>query len=364
MFKAIYLKEERDIVSLDETWNERITELRQWAEEDQLGCPHCRHAVRVRAGALLRRHFAHKALDDCPYSEESLDLLKARAVLYQWLSTKFPGKVRIEEMIRGATLTRPVDCRVDIDGRLIYYWIFDSYPNPETRDELSRALESPKTFAHWIFLSKLMKGEEESRKVSLPKTQRDFLRESRYDASVTRSRGTGKSLHFLDPQAETLTTYRGLRVVHEPQLYEGEKHCTPLSLLQVHKNGEFVHPDEQARYKAFKEAQEQRQRELERRRKRQQEQEQTRLAARARLLKEGQQRAREAALKKPLPQGDVPAVRRVTGPAAPEKILPPEGHKGREGVCVFCGARTRDWWFYDGKTGSCKCKKCLAAGRV
>jgi competence CoiA-like predicted nuclease len=33
------------------------------------------------------------------------------------------------------------------------------------------------------------------------------------------------------------------------------------------------------------------------------------------------------------------------------------------GVCEFCGEKTKDWWYYDGKTKKCKCKKCASLGK-
>lgn len=35
----------------------------------------------------------------------------------------------------------------------------------------------------------------------------------------------------------------------------------------------------------------------------------------------------------------------------------------QEGVCIFCGQTTTDWWTRDGATGKCKCYKCRDEGK-
>lgn len=34
----------------------------------------------------------------------------------------------------------------------------------------------------------------------------------------------------------------------------------------------------------------------------------------------------------------------------------------KEGVCIFCGSVTSDWWHYDGRVGLVRCRQCAAQG--
>lgn len=40
----------------------------------------------------------------------------------------------------------------------------------------------------------------------------------------------------------------------------------------------------------------------------------------------------------------------------------PATEQDKEGTCIFCGKKTREWWFYDGATGMCRCKECSRKG--
>lgn len=50
-------------------------------------CPACRAAVRLKAGKIMRSHFAHISLKECKYSSEneSVQHLSLKSELYQWL---------------------------------------------------------------------------------------------------------------------------------------------------------------------------------------------------------------------------------------------------------------------------------------
>lgn len=62
------------MVSLDPVWDGQIEILRGWGRAKRLVCPVCRQAVLLRAGEIMRRHFAHKDLIQCPLSHESAEV--------------------------------------------------------------------------------------------------------------------------------------------------------------------------------------------------------------------------------------------------------------------------------------------------
>ena len=95
--KAVAQPLDRHVVSLDPAWDGQIEVLRGWGRAGRLVCPVCRQAVLLRAGEIMRRHFAHKDLSQCPLSRESAELLAGRAALYACLNTKFPDGVTLED---------------------------------------------------------------------------------------------------------------------------------------------------------------------------------------------------------------------------------------------------------------------------
>jgi hypothetical protein len=51
---------------------------------------------------------------------------------------------------------------------------------------------------------------------------------------------------------------------------------------------------------------------------------------------------------------------------SPEPDIPPRETINitmPEGVCIYCGQITTDWWSFDGATKECKCNKCKREGK-
>ncbi|HEX9019181.1 MAG TPA: competence protein CoiA family protein, partial [Anaerolineaceae bacterium] len=111
-YKAIHAQTGQEIVILSPQWSRRIDALREMDHADLLVCQGCRQPLRVKAGELKRAHFAHKHLQACSYGSQSLEILEARAVLYDWLLAQFGEQVTVEKQVEGGDLPRPVDCWV------------------------------------------------------------------------------------------------------------------------------------------------------------------------------------------------------------------------------------------------------------
>ncbi len=149
MFKAFDTELDRDVVSLDPVWDGQIEALRGWGHAGRLVCPVCRQGVLLRAGEIMRRHFAHKDLSQCPLGHESAEVLAGRAALYAWLNTKFPDGVTVEKHFDADPesryhLPRGVDCWVERPGkRNLAYWLVDGKIEPEDRMRIPPFFEAP-----------------------------------------------------------------------------------------------------------------------------------------------------------------------------------------------------------------------------
>ncbi len=111
----------QELLLLDSHWEHDIESLRALDQHDLLVCQGCKQPVRVRAGEIRRWHFAHKQLLTCTYGRESPALLTARAVLYDWLVSKFGEKVTVEKKVDDNSCSRPVDCWVERDTGAFAY---------------------------------------------------------------------------------------------------------------------------------------------------------------------------------------------------------------------------------------------------
>jgi hypothetical protein len=339
MFKAIDTRHENEIVILDPEWEMEIERLRTWGRKNHLVCPGCRQPVRVRAGQHRIRHFAHKHLGKCKYGHASRAVLEAKALLYQWLREKFGQQVELDKELKSEHLKRPVDCWVASPNGTFAYWIIGSQIHPDDRLALQDAFEYLGVSVHWVFLRQMLREDEDRENhVHLNTTEREFIQKSRYDEPY-RFWAKG-SLHYLDAEAQNLVTFRGLVLVHEPQMYRGHKVKSNLSdLLISPKTGEFVHPGE---YQVWVDYQE-----LKRERKKAEEQQHHRECSH---IVKTDRNVYIRASSHTQPSENISS----TKPAAAQ----PHPDPRREGICVHCGKKTRDWWYFNGATGECVCHDC------
>ncbi len=332
MYKVLHQPSRQEIIILDARWIQQIEYLRNLDKQDALVCPRCEQPVRVRAGKIKRWHFAHKHLANCPFEKESLILLKTRAVLYSWLTGKFEiDQVTIEKQLSELPFQRHVDCWVKRDDHQIAYWIFDRRVPPDERAKLKSGFKEIGVPVVWVFVSDLLRvdflGMQD--RLHLTTTERAFICNTEFDrAWQTHFEHLGGSLHYLDADQETITTYRNLTVVHMPQLYRGKRLEHPIAEILISpETGEFVHPGEIGQL-------EKREREIVR--------QQTEVEQRLRLAKDFF--SRTPSQKNHLPQEEVP----------PPNSQPFE----RSGTCRFCGTETTDWITYFGDTQECICRNC------
>lgn len=332
MYKALHAPSDQEIVLLDRRWAAQVDYLRDLDRKDALVCPGCRQPVRVRAGRFRRWHFAHKHLANCPYARESATLLAMRAALYDWLVSGFgEDAVSIEVMLESVGFIRPVDAWVVTEEATFAYWLFDRRTPPDERQALTRGFQKLGIPLQVVFAAGMLRPDPSPfhQRLHLTTTERAFLHTTALDpAWQTHFEQLGGSLHYLDPEQGSLTTYRNLLVYHAPQLYSGTRLQHPLVEVQADPTrGAFIHPGE-----------------LEQQRKRQ--------AALSEQQRKAQERLHKAENFFAAKTGKTPSL------AFPQP--PAEGRTPfrREATCRGCGRVTADWVQYDGVSGTCLCRDC------
>lgn len=351
MYKALDIRDNTEIVILDPKWLRAIKQLRELDHQDFLVCQGCKQPVRVRAGDQRREHFAHKHLENCDYAKESAVLQNSRAVLYEWLVSKFGKNVTIEKKINEIALFRPIDCWVKQDTNIFAYWIFDSRLKSDKREILQACLGKLGIHVNWVFALEMLRTEQDHPdKLVLSTTEREFSRRSKYDAPFTSGYFTNGSLHYLDAKNRKLLTFRGLSLYHAPQIYKGYNLTSDLEKVLVSpQNGEFVHEGEHDILQTY---------------------EQQLNAIDASPNKQWERFSflrNPNFFNQPLRKSDekdnleVPikiSAKKISEEAPSSSLL-----LTKTGKCEFCGEVTDDWWTYDGKTGLCKCRSCLKQGK-
>jgi hypothetical protein len=142
---------------------------------------------------------------------------------------------------------------VEKDSETIAYWIVEAAAQPQTRDALRDSFRRLAVVVHWVFLAQMLHEDEEMPNwVHLTTTEREFMRHTVYDDIVSQGVPGGQSLHYLGAETRTLTTFRGLHLVHAPHVFAGHKEQHALSTMQVSpKTGDFVHPGEYGRLQRY-----------------------------------------------------------------------------------------------------------------
>ena len=350
MYKALDIRDNTEIVILDPKWLRSINQLREFDHQDFLVCQGCKQPVRVRAGDQRRKHFAHKHLANCDYEDESSILRNARAVLYEWLVSKFGDNVTIEKKVDGIDLFRPIDCWVKQDSAVFAYWIFDSRLKSEKRKILQDSIEKLGIHVNWVFALEVLHTEQDHPdKLILSTTEREFIRRSKYDAPFTSGHFTNGSLHYLDIENRKMITFRGVSLYHEPQIYKGFNLTSDLEKLLISpQNGEFVHDGEHDKLQKYEQ--------------------QLKVIGESPNMRWERfafqknpdfisQSLENQNLKNSNEREDLDILNKKSGHQNFEET-PPTSSLFKTGTCVTCGEITQDWWWRDGKTGQCECHSC------
>jgi len=333
MFVALRTTDRSRVTSIAAQWDHRLDALRELAASGQVVCPGCEQRLWLRTGVKRRRHFAHRQLADCPLAHQSPELLEAKAQFYQWLESKYPGRVHLDMAIGLPGRDAPMDLLVEpAPGRKFAYWVFDR--QQRGRDEILSYRNLSGVRVHFIHTHPTLVQHSET-EIALTASQRDFIGSSDFDASV----GHGGHLHFLNGEDSRLRIYRGLWCVHAPNLYEWKALREDLlSAARISpKTGEIVFPEDVAARERW----------------------------RQKLARE--KRAQAAAPVTSPPKRAEVIMLEAEGAIEPEPVkpatrveepgTPPLNLRGPF-RCEDCGTETLDWSSASPSAGTCICRTC------
>lgn len=349
MYKALQTETGEEYIILSPYWLKHIDQLRTMDHADLLVCQGCRQPLRVKAGEVKRPHFAHKHLKACSYGSESLDILEARAVLYDWLQRYFGDAVTVEKQFAGSGLPRPVDCWVETRNGPIAYWIIEAGIRLEPREAIKAGLEKLGSKNHYVFLSAMLNEEKkEFHSALLTPTERYFLQITPFDEQPHAVGEQAGTLHYLDADQQTLITFRDLTLYHRPNWFRGRKKSAPLGDIRANmQDGSFTYAGELDRRNAVLQKRE-------------------RLEKKHKLFEEraaAVAAAADEAETGPAVDTPPPTQRRGWGKMSRSAPLPAKPDFSAPLPCVTCGQITQDYWstfFDENGVKYCRCRDCLA----
>lgn len=348
MYKAIDTCSNKEIIILSPEWENRISDLRSMGQKDILVCQGCKQPVKVKAGSKRRPHFAHKHLLSCKYGTESPEILATRAVLYRWLLSKFKEGVTLEKTLEGYDLPRPIDCFVEYREKIFAYWIIDGGIKAQVREEIRDAFRETEIMINWVFVGEMMRiAPEHNDHIHLSTTEREFSKKCDYDEIIVNEKRyseTGKTIHYLSANTETVTTFRSLHLLHQPNVFSGRKLSNSLAELKISpRTGEFVHGDE---YNELEES-----RKLRKKLQQIDFDIQTKVILRNPII--------IPKFRNPILSFDPGVSYRTDNPPKTERRMD-------AGICIHCGETTTDWWniWSDQGVRKCECQKCKNKGIV
>ena len=368
MFSAIKKDTMEEIIILDEKWKVNIELLRTYGHTGDMICEECKQPVRIRAGKIRRRHFSHISKGNCNKNSDSHELLSARALLYEYLKSKYGDGLKIEIPLRHPRIKKTIDCLATGSHGKVAYWIVEKNLREQLRWDIKENLEKEVDYIVWVVLDRLRKERDGSdNEFILSTTERSILTESIYDLDKNKfGFRVGETIHYLDVKNEILRTYRNSILIHEPHTFNGIEKKSRLTELLIHpRTGEFVHPGEHDEYLEdirLKKEQEERQAELLKK-----EQEHEREVSRIRKLKissEIADRNEENAnglLVTNRHENTDPDSDDTNDDIKSEALSGPFDDRETP-VCVFCLVKTSEWWSYNGVDNTCKCNECAKKG--
>jgi hypothetical protein len=242
MFAALNISDQSRVNSIASKWDGSEEDLRELAKSGQLVCPGCRQLLWLRVGDVRRRHFAHRDRSECRLGKQSSEVLEAKAQLFAFLESKFPGRVQIDLELDMPGIGNVPDLVVEMeDRRRFIYWIFDR--QIRNRNGYLKPRENKTERTHYIHTESAWSLGLE-RGIMLSASQRHFISYSDYDLALNRP-GIGH-LHFFSTTDSTLRIYRGLHCIHGPSLHDWEelREGSLESALVCTENGEFVFNDD------------------------------------------------------------------------------------------------------------------------
>jgi len=350
MFVALDKDSGKRVTSIAAEWAERMEVLRERVRGGLLVCPGCGQPLWFRVGKKLRPHFAHRQSGDCPLAHDSNEVREAKALLYGWLETKYPGGVELDAdfWIAGNKYSADLEV-VDGDGRRFAYWVFDRAKR--NRDRLFEAGEL-RGVIHQVIHTESTHNEGDGSRIHLTASQREFATVSGYDAFEYPALG---HLHFLDSRDGTLRIYRGLSCVHSPASHAWEDLRTEelRSALVSPKSGEIVVAADVEAREVFREERERGHRHRTRKQKKRN---------RGAATRKDPEEKKEHERKRPS-QIEIP-VRPALEPRpfvdSPQGDPPPRKEPliNQPLCCKDCGTITTDWSQGSPGLGTCVCRDC------
>ncbi len=334
MFVALQSDSGKRLTSIASEWISRPETLRTWARDRRLVCPGCRQPLWFRVGETRRPHFAHRQSASCPLAHDSNEVREAKANLYEWLETKFPGMVELDFDFGIEENRYPSDLFVAVDDHHRFaYWVFD---RPKRFRHRYRQTGEFAGVHHHILHTESALSFDDHDRIQLSASHRDFASQSSYDAYDYAGIG---HLHFLDSRSGELRIYRGLIDFHGPAGYTWEDlRSGPLPAALISPTtGEIVFPEDVEARRIFREEE-----------------------ANQDDDDDGYSHPAPASHPPPLKYGPLPKPPpRQPPPPAPEETVPlnPLAQPLR---CEDCGEVTTEWSEATPGKGTCVCRPCLA----
>lgn len=343
MYKAVNRLSGEEYLVLHPKWRERRDELRAVSNAGLAVCQSCQQPVRLKAGRRLRMHFAHLHQAGCSAGHESSAVIAARAVLFDWVNTRMPGKVEAEVLAEG--FPRTIDVVIELaDGSKVAWWVVDRLMRADARGRVEHAAEDLGFRLRWIMLERILRRDDNQpgkrsrwRRLRLSPCERACLRQTVYDEIGRENRllpeEFGSSLYYLSAEDLRITGFRSLERVQPPNIFVGREECSLLKDMDLDAEGEILFAGE---------------------------------ARALRASRQKRERHRETVTRWLEPRGQ--ARQRSFSEMLPAKLRPgeeaPETPERPAARCVHCGEISADWWTAWEENGERlgKCRSCLEKG--
>lgn len=83
------------IIATDPAWDDRKEEYRAICNEHAL-CQICKEHITCKFGQIKQHHFAHRCNSDCPGSNDTVEHMQGKTILYDFLNSRYSNQAKME----------------------------------------------------------------------------------------------------------------------------------------------------------------------------------------------------------------------------------------------------------------------------
>lgn len=230
------LLSEKKIIATDPRWADRKEEYRTLCNNQAI-CPICQERIICKFGEIKQHHFAHRRNTDCPGNHDTEEHMLGKAILYEFLETRYGQEARIDLEHYIPELNMNCDLLVEFhDGRRWAVEFYCGSKEQALRDKI-QYYKKQKIDTTWLLSKPLFREHSSKQEVKILPRERLLLTETGIDKfyrgdwhtkvvvcglrmKLPRDQDCMGSLLYLDSEQKVISIMRDVKFGEHHNIFE------------------------------------------------------------------------------------------------------------------------------------------------